>query len=522
MSDRCLVVLEVSQKQNFIFRANELKQNVGASMIVRYVTEEIGDIFCKDEEFFFAGGGKSVYDFASREDAVAFVEKVSKKAIVSYPGIELFAGLAEYDEDERMPDVMNRAFAHLNQKKSERKGSYRLDGIGLARTSPDSAMPVADKDGNTEGLSAEGFVKEQFAVRPDQIEYFKKYLPEGDYAFPFEFDELGVTKNSKSYIAVIVVDGNRMGKKFSRFSKIYDEKYKDADVAAVNEEYKRDYRELSDAVDEIYNQAVLETNRIVAACLDWLIEDGVVSDKRDIHDKVLKKKVSYLPVRPIVVAGDDICIVTDARIGLSYARILLSKIKEFSQGKQVAGVDLNMKACAGVAMVKSHYPFFRAHELAEDLCNNAKKKIDLPREDDLTGEKGNASIIDFHIVQGEIEGSVKEIRDEKYDGGDLTGKPYFLSGKNTRGLHAWDELIHRIIRLKQGTDDSEKKDKSASIGRGTLKEYRQALQDGEVAMVKFRNHKRIDRSFDDWNYDRGMDFDAIEIMDLYHDLEKYK
>ncbi len=58
-----LAVLEVSQKQNFIFRTNRLAEQIGASILIREVTEELPRRYAKAEEFVFAGGGKSVYEF---------------------------------------------------------------------------------------------------------------------------------------------------------------------------------------------------------------------------------------------------------------------------------------------------------------------------------------------------------------------------------------------------------------------------------------------------------------------------
>ena len=85
-----LTVLEVSQKQKYIFQTNRLAENIGASIIIREVTEELPIQFISPEEYVFSGGGKSVYAFSSEEAAKRFVSSVSRAAMEQYPGIELY------------------------------------------------------------------------------------------------------------------------------------------------------------------------------------------------------------------------------------------------------------------------------------------------------------------------------------------------------------------------------------------------------------------------------------------------
>jgi len=70
-------------------------------------------------------------------------------------------------------------------------------------------------------------------------------------------------------------------------------------------------------------------------------------------------------------------------------------------------------ACAGIAIVKEKYPFFKTYELSEELCKNAKSSI----------EEGKIeSRIDWHIVQGEYNNNLDEIRNTVYK--TLDGKTF--------------------------------------------------------------------------------------------------
>lgn len=85
--------------------------------------------------------------------------------------------------------------------------------------------------------------------------------------------------------------------------------------------------------------------------------------------KGLNLKDRNFPVRRIITAGDDICFVTEGRIGIECAVAFikaLSKRKNKEDGEGYA-------ACGGVAIVHQKYPFYQAYELAEMLWQSCEK-----------------------------------------------------------------------------------------------------------------------------------------------------
>ena len=101
-----LVVMEVSQKQNYIFKTNRLAENIGASILIRSITEslakeiavEIEEKYQQTCEIILEGGGKSIYAFTSEECAREFVRRMSRTALEKYPGVELFFARHSYNE----------------------------------------------------------------------------------------------------------------------------------------------------------------------------------------------------------------------------------------------------------------------------------------------------------------------------------------------------------------------------------------------------------------------------------------
>ncbi|MBR3358650.1 MAG: hypothetical protein IKG46_12605 [Solobacterium sp.] len=501
--DRYLAIIEVSQKQRFIFSSNKLSQNIGASIIIREITEMIPRKHCTDEEVFFVGGGKSVYEFDSEERAKEFISCVSEEAIEQYPGVEVFMALQKYEaEKERVLDAVNKLYSNLEKKKSIRKSSFVIQSMGITQLSENTNKPVIV---GTDGLSAEEFAKEKAARSKRQKAAYADLLPEDEkYEFAMEFEDLGGTKHTKSYIGVIALDGNRMDKKFTHFRNAYEKRYEKAsaadDIYALNCEYKKAYRNLSETIERVYRLAVRATNTEIASRLDEMYENKkLTKNKKD--GKVI------LPFRPLIAAGDDICIVTDGRIALLYTEILLNNIKTIGDRElaQIPGFRFEMRACAGITLISGHYPFFRAHELAEELASNAKKQ--LPDDD-----ASDTCVMDFHIVQGEIEGSLSEIRKTKYDSSRMTAKPYFIEFPSTFNEKQKNEA-HTLEQLKACIRYLKK----ADVGRGILKEYRDALTSGEQAMRAYLNEKRMTKILG--KYERGLAFDAIETMDIYYGVE---
>ncbi len=501
------MVLEVSQKQAYIFKTDRLVENIGASIIIRDITEELPKKYAKPENFVFEGGGKSVYCFADDEAAKGFIEKVTVDVLSNYPGVEVFMAMHGYDNHkESIIEAINELYGKLEKKKAARKEYFRVLGLGITESCADTQMPASESVyiGDEKILVSAEVACKIKKGREKQDEIFKELLPEGGkYRFAREFEDLGGSKGSKNYISIIVMDGNKMGKKIEKFRD--DFRAANPDVSKeTNDEYKVKIRELSEEIDRSYKKAVKSTIQELADNLEALQKKGVVkkSQKDD--------EFAFLPIRPLVLAGDDICIVTDARIGLDVAERVLKGVEE----NKIQG--LPMRACAGVAIVKTGYPFFRAHELAEELCHNAKSI--LPVDD-----KKDASVIDFHMDQGELAGSLSVIRKEQYLNSSLTNKPYYISPEDdptTKKMKNMDSFRKRVSIYNSGR-----------FGRGFVKQYRDALYEGEDKAKKYLSDKRQDdrRRSSDGDHagligssfvdGHCVDFDAIEMMDIYHRIK---
>lgn len=506
-----LVILEVSKKQTYIFKSNKLKENIGASIIIREVTEELPERILrykeingsKENNYVFAGGGKSMFRFESEIKAKTFIEAYSKIIIQEYQGIEVYITSQKYNKNkESIIVAIDKLYSKLEEKKLLKTGTFRLYGFGINEICSSSNTPINIKEGDKisdYSFETQNKIKKSEGKSNDFNDLLPKELKQQGFTFAKKEEELGGIKDEKRYMAVVVLDGNKMGRKIESFKEDYKFINENPSIK-LNEKYSEEFRKLSDSIDEVYKFAFKKM------ILD--IKNNMSSWQ---ENEILSLKEKTIPIRPLIQAGDDMCFIVDAKIAIACVERLLKYISEKPVIYYVKGEkkEFSLKASAGVAMVKVGYPFFKAHKLAEELCKNAKSILQ-KNEDE--------SIIDFHIVQGEIGENITKIREKKYDNGRLTLKPYYLEKEGKINcIKNLKEVLNRI--------------KAENLSRSSIKELRDKLREGENKANKYIHDKRlklyieglegVKRYSEGCFYnDKCVIFDAIEIMDIYNEMKK--
>ena len=270
--ERYLSILEVSQKQAYIFSSNKLHDNIRRSALIAWITspkyfEEVTDdknLFDGEKNLVYSGGGHIVLVFDSYEKAVAFNRMVTTAIRKSYEGIEVFVSVRKYETEGKdgMPLTATKNLSHLKEslewKKSIRRASFHQGSFGLATLSADTRNVTSDAA--------------SIKMTKDALELDHWIMP-GEYKPAYEFGNLGGTVGDNNYIAVIHLDGNGMG---SRINDFY-EKNEGKDW----EEFRKSVLEYSDAIDADYKKAFKEMMQQVA-------------DKLDEPDGTLKKELDHI------------------------------------------------------------------------------------------------------------------------------------------------------------------------------------------------------------------------------------
>ena len=476
-----LTVLEVSKKQSYIFKSNRLRENIGASEIIAYTTEVLPQELCTkyNGRHISSGGGSSIFYFESKDKALSFAKAYSFKILNRFPSLEFFLASLDYDTDtDIIIDKMQELYKKLGKKKAKRDiYSYIID-YGVTEKCSSTRLPAIYK----EEISGNFYSGES----KSKITMFNESKKDMD-GFALDIKDLGISKDEKSYIAITHIDGNRMGKRVNNLREKYRGRYTDENIKEINEQYIHELQKFSENIDRAFKQAFNKMTGVLESKKEFLADEG------------MKIKDTLVPLRKVVLAGDDVCYITDARIALDCAYIFLQELET----KKIMGEKIT--ACAGIAMVGEKYPFFKTYELSEELCANAKATIE---EDKLESK------IDWHMVQGEYCGNLKQIRDdfyETFDGKNLTLRPLVVSKES-------DAQNHYSLFKKDMNSI-----KTGNIARGKVKGMLKEMKKGEEHLDTYIEINQIYTAL-------GMHrmgaktgfldgkcvlFDAVEIMDCY-------
>jgi hypothetical protein len=552
MRNLTVTVLDTTGIQPYIFGSNRLRENIGASYLVSQATDNWArealnklkehieqEVYTFDPEqhqpdaqpriedgeiaaeLVYAGGGNTVLLFSQKQYAVQFTMILSKRILEEAPGINLVAVHQEFDWDsDSIYAVVQKLMKNeLDAKKRSRIPSAPLLGLSVTASCRSTQLVAVDISQKLEDEDDEPYLisreiqKKRQTVNSANQELRNKFLNSeapATYKFPLRMDYMGRSEGDSSYIAVVHADGNGMGKRFQTFGK-----------GKSNRDYIIAMRQLSHSVNLAGINALKELVQMLVNSIK-IDEDGkkTVKGKFEIKD-------NYLPFRPLVYGGDDVTFVCDGRLGLELAAIYLEELE-----KQPIADGKPIKACAGISVVKTHYPFARAYELSEDLCRKAKKFV----KDE---NKGDFSALDWHLAASGLSGSISEIRDREYrvkipefdKVASLEMRPVSLRKEQDSDWRTWEGFTKVVKHFNENEDWKSRRNKVIAL--------RDVLRQGINATQKFiKNYRVKDEQLPLFPEFSGQStklakegwlssdkkgvcgyFDAIEAMDFYINLE---
>ena len=443
-----LTLVDTTGIQDYIFKSNTLRHIAGASGLVHRVThdwleKEVMSLgasnlessgaskrFEKDaliSEVIYQGGGNALILFRNIDNAKDFTKKLSLKVIKEAPGLELVIVHSELPIEifqeanggSVVVEIFKNLFQKAARKKEKRCWSSPLPGLGVTAACPYTQKPATCQL-KEEWISKEIYQKEMKG-NPFAWEYFNKKFgaalttAEKSYQFVREFNQFSGEEKG-SYMAVAHLDGTGMGKRLLKF---------------VNAQREKSAREIFNALHN-FSESI---NNAVQQAMD----KAIASLCHKVDNKVLENASGFLPFRPIVCDGDDITFVCDGKVGLNIAVSIM---------KHLAGIDLAdnkpIAARAGVAVVKSHFPFSQAYHLAEQLNKSARSyAIDLMRDQQLSAPP---MTIDWHISTSGTLGNLESVR-KQYERGDikLLMRPVTVGFDN--GWRKWEVLEQLVAQL---------------------------------------------------------------------------
>lgn len=504
------ILFDTRSIQQYIFSGNKLKTNIGASFIVdrlftdiliekvlnqrgynldKYAWRDTDDIQMKGNpdlpcEVAYIGGGNALILLRSTEDAESIVRDFTRLTMVTYPGLRTGAAIGELPLGEGVDGTefqqkLGEMYTKLkqNQNRYSPKVSVPYIGITVPCQLDGAAADIWDRDklsGEARLVSAgimaklrKASMKEAGrAASPEEartatgslLARFRDILGD-DYVFPESLEDLGQIE-TENYVAVVHIDGNNMGVKFSQCKNLVERKKMSIKVARACQ------RSFGKLLQSIIQELPAQMNNTSFGF-------HISSDRNSPR--------VYLPIRPLILGGDDVTFVCMGRMALEYAKRFITYMEE----DQEEPID----CCGGIALIKTTYPFFRAYEMAEQLCEAAKKASRKEKaQADASGSNASlhSSWLDFAILHGEQAPELSQIRQQEYHGilGNMHFGPYkvFAAGSIDKN-HRYDieKLLTCVRKLRSGLANGEK-----SMAAGKIKEMRSVLAQDMHAIQRFQ------------------------------------
>ncbi|WP_159790762.1 Cas10/Cmr2 second palm domain-containing protein [Sodalinema gerasimenkoae] len=481
-----LVLLETSGNQNFIFSTNKLKENIGASELTyragtRWVLDAVADInqtpqlrqwtnsqdlreTLRDSdlnspieqgdnplEIIIATSGKALILARTEEDAKDLIRRVTQRAIAEGPGLNLsgvFVAIEDWEKDKSLDNAIRQVHQTFEETQPYRPtpdarflrlpiiADCSFSGLPASHLEPrpdNQWLPISQVSASKRQAADKGLSR-LHQIAPNLIRDINK--------LERKFDSEKIP-----WLAIVHADGNGLGQIFLNFAQCLGDKQ-------TNRDYIQAYREFSLELDECTEAAFREAVQTIFGEFDEAI-----------------------PLIPLIIGGDDLTVVCDGKKALHFTQIFLKQFEAQTEQKTVVAkiakkqFSINrLSACAGIAIIKPHFPFSVAYELAESLIKSAKSvKQTVIKPDSKPITPFPCSAIDFHILYDsthiDLERIRRNLRPETTTY--LYNRPYVVTeldklqsaeGHAWASQHHWNRLCDRVTRLQSDTEEGQDRD----------------------------------------------------------------
>lgn len=441
MSDRELgyALLEVGGIQKYILSTGKLKEMIGGSEIVAALSSNFLDEICQkcelkiikaseahcpgeDEVLLLQANAGTIHALCgSPENARKLVGCFGEAALARFPGLPLYAAVRSCSYTRQSVSEGRRDLAGFITKRRNRfppddgpvmQSPFRaatLDGR------PACAMDRSGS-GEAEYISVVSAAKRQ----PELLESARRRLQNlGEAAFddkllvwPQDLTELAGREASGGHgekIAFIHMDGNDLGVMFRHELEVQEGKSgtgenSDGDYSQFVKEMGQLSQNVADSGNDAFKEAAL-------AVIEYERNSGLAVI--DGEGRLV------MPLRPLVLGGDDVTLVCRADISLLFINRF---IRAFERISKENGHRLTMGA--GMVVCAPGYPFLKAFERCEELTDNAKHAT-AGRDPAL-----RCSSLDYVVITNESELSLERLRQHSFTAKDkslLTGRPFIFN-----------------------------------------------------------------------------------------------
>lgn len=432
MKNLAYAKISVEGIQNYICGCGKLKEMIGASEIIhRIATPEfyngpLAEAGC--ESAVEAPDGKGGWHIPaqanagvlclilpSREAAKKFMAAYGRAILEKFPGLPVYGAVSVFNWNDADKSSYQAARKEADNQISAKRASQPVATgptmLPVLRRSPLDGLPVVAKDGEEliSLISAARRDREILDLAQKRLRELVPAIDDTSLDWTNDLAELlGVQAGEKNgKVALIHIDGNKMGALFKRKLETGAEKPLAENIKAM--------RELSLAVAECVTGAFAHAATKLAKYL-------LTNDRNSLRSPPDVSASLLMPLRPLVLGGDDLTIIARADIALAFVALFTRAFERLGEEKGLTGED-RLTAGAGMVVMPASWPFARAFPLSELLLESAKK----------AGRDKGISSLDYLVITEEVEARLDVLRERVFkatDGAWLTSKPFLLEGGN--------------------------------------------------------------------------------------------
>ncbi|MCS6864211.1 MAG: hypothetical protein RMJ52_11225 [Gemmataceae bacterium] len=505
-----LVLIETSGNQAFIFATNKLRENVGASeltarvgtrFVLKAVQEAGGQLPSNPRdpatypqisdqnlvEVILAVSGKALLLVRDADLGRQIVRAVTLCALKEAPGLEV-RGVVSRDfdfEKDALHPLVGEVHREFEMVRSKLPGPVaRFQRLPIIAECASSGLPASNYDvSGPEPAPRSAVILAKRKAAQAGLDRIRGLVGE-EHHLPrstTEIENLGC-----DWLAIVHADGNGLGQVFLTFDQVAQ--------TTNHRDYITKLRAFSLALDQCTEKAFCQSLA------------------------VLRDRQGITPIVPLVLGGDDLTVVCDGRQALQFTKKFIDGFEEETRGHAAINSILKngVTSCAGVAIVKPHFPFFAGYQLAEELLKSAKALKPL-------------SAIDYHILYDASGPDLERIRRElTVDNGEtlLVGRPYVTTAERGPIQRRWSDLVCRITAVRARDDEDRRR-----LPNSMLHDLRQGLFLGHQAadarlqlVVERYRHHGLDRLLGDTSSEGSLfwqdsDFRRTALLDTLDTAE---
>jgi hypothetical protein len=430
-----LVLIETLGNQEFIFASNKLRENVGASELVwrigdlcrrlaNYDGNEIpldnrqrithiaewldgesmiqgaSELLHHVNQFIrarissnhqcavlMATSGKALIRVPNEATAQALIRAVTYWARCEAPGLDVHGLFREEPHDSRtdyqnfVTELHSSHWQHRSEIPSQQERFQRIPIASDCRTTnfPANRLFPLPHEGE-QPLSVVAIAKRK--VAESGWRRLTGHVP--DVCFATTIDELD-RMDDLEWLSIVHADGNGLGQIFIGFG------------TACGDQSVQGYSTLLDAfsiaLDQTTSAAFQEAAQVVAQ--QW----------QRIRKKSSRRgrQTDFIPLIPLVLGGDDLTVVCEGRLAIAFTTAYLTAFERLAAENQtIKQICQHVSACAGIAIIKPHFPFSAGYRLSEQLLRRAKAVKQ-------KCEGRICSAFDFHVLRDSSDADLERI-----------------------------------------------------------------------------------------------------------------